>query len=88
MEVKNKEKYCPVCGTKNIFVAINNGYKKRFDEQTGKRIMQARCPNTSCPKGCEENGGHEWSGWSGGWFTSNRTRKCERCGEEESSGYY
>ncbi len=78
-----KKTYCRICGEEE-----NTVPSKGYDTNTGKQNTKKICSNLKCPKGCEENGGHQWGEWSGFWFTSNRSRKCKRCGDEDWSGYY
>lgn len=77
-----KKTYCELCGQPEGNVNL-----KYFDKETGKHQTKKVCQNLHCVRGCSELG-HQWTSWSGTWFTYNRTRTCLRCGDEECSGYY
>lgn len=77
--VEPPPKYCTSCGRTLVLVYVTGD---ELDERTGQQVVyeRERCPNTSCVRGCEENGGHQYKGWF--------SKKCKRCGDLLNCSYY
>ena len=53
---KINEKFCENCG-----IQLKERLSKKYDSDTGEKFKEKYCPNVSCIRGCEDNGGHIYS---------------------------
>lgn len=79
-----KKTYCELCGKEEVEIAV---VPTRYNKDTGEKKTELVCPDVSCVRGCEQNGGHRLKRvnfWAGGW----NNHKCVRCGEDYSGSFY